>query len=197
MKRVRLLSADHYCSGNFFAEDVSVIKTENYRLKWIWRVHNALESLGKKKKTFPHPASDFDASSEKFNSCISLSHSFLLLNNTMLYKLFIEHHVRLWQQVWSMISLSIQWRFILIALRRWENIIENIKSMLDEIYRIFNQSIVSDINEMWIIKNWIFQNMHRNLMSGAEKFFSFCQEIPVHCAHAKCVPLEFTWMKVV
>ena len=30
----------------------------------IRRVHNALESLGKKKKTFPHLAPDFGASSE-------------------------------------------------------------------------------------------------------------------------------------
>ena len=36
-----------------------------------WRVHNALKSFDKKKFTFPHLASDFDAFSEKFNFCVS------------------------------------------------------------------------------------------------------------------------------
>ena len=37
----------------------------------IWRVHNALKSLDKKKFTFSYFASDFDASFEKFNFCVS------------------------------------------------------------------------------------------------------------------------------
>ena len=44
-----------------------VVALAKRALRKGWRVHNALECLGIKKFTFPHPASDFGASSGIFN----------------------------------------------------------------------------------------------------------------------------------
>ena len=126
--------------------------------------------LAKKNKTFSHPASGFDASSEAFR----LFSSFLL--NLKYWKLFVLYEKTYNTfDVQSRFRFQWQWRFVLIAIVKKHD--QNHHNMLSEIYRNFNASIISvqtfkyqrDVN----YKSWIFQNMHGNLMRDAKKFFFF------------------------
>ena len=80
---------------------------------------------------------------------------------------YTEKHVRLWQHVWRAISLSTQWRFILIAtMRRHDR--KHQKSMLSEIYRNFDVSIqISTRCEL----------QELNFSKDASKFDARCEKV--------------------